>query len=79
MKTLLVLGHSFVRRVADKIDKDGLDLGDEKDNVQVRGIGGMWVSGIYRQLSYVRRIKPYVISLDIGTNDLSEPQKDPSS
>ena len=33
MKTLLVLGHSFVRRVADNIDKDGLDLGDHIDNI----------------------------------------------
>ena len=77
MKTLLVLGHSFVRRVADKIDKDSLDLGGDIDNIAVRGFGGMRVSGVYRQLSYVRRIKPYVIFLDIGTNDLSDPQKDP--
>ena len=54
MKTLLVLGYNFVRRVADK---DGLGLGDEIDNVEVRDIGGMRVSGVYRQLSYVRRIK----------------------
>ena len=26
MKTLLVLGHIYVRRVANKIDKDGFDL-----------------------------------------------------
>ena len=77
MKKLLVLGHGFVRRVADKINKDGLDLGDDIDNITVRGIGGTRVSGVYRQLSYVRRIKPYVIFLDIGTNDLSDPQKDP--
>ena len=39
MKTLLVLGHSFVRRVADKIDKDSLDLGGDIDNIrhQVEG------------------------------------------
>ena len=66
MKTLLVLGHSFVRRVADKINRDGLDLGDDTDNITVLGIGGMRVSGVYRQLSYVRRIKPCVIYLDIS-------------
>ena len=77
MKTLLDLGPSFVRRAADKIDKDGLDLGDDINNVALRGIGGMRVSGVYRQLSYVRRINPRVIFLDIGTNDFSDPQKDP--
>ena len=77
MKTLLVLGPSFVRRVADKINRDGLDLAGNIDNITVRGIGGMRVSGVYRQLSYVRRIKPCVIFLDIGTNDLSDPLKDP--
>ena len=77
MKTLLVLGHSCVRRVGDKINKDGLDLGDDIDNIAVRGIGGVRVSGVCRLLSYVRRIKPYVNFLDIGTNDLSDPQKDP--
>ena len=54
-----------------------LDLGDDIDNIAVRGTGGMRVSGVYRQLSYVRRIKPYVIFLNIWTNDLSDPQKDP--
>ena len=75
MKTLLVLGHSFVRYVADNIDQDGLDLGDDIDHIAVQCIGGPRVSGVYRQLSYVRRIKPYVIFLDIGTNDPSDPQK----
>ena len=76
MKTLLVPGHSFVRRVADKIDKDGLDLGGGMNHTEVRGIGGIRVSGVYRQLVYVRRTKPCTI-LDIETNDLSDPEKDP--
>ena len=69
MKTLLVLEHSFVRRVAKTIDNNSLDLGDDVDPIAV--------SGVYRQLSYVRRIKPCVIFLDIETNDLSDPQKVP--
>ena len=77
MKTLLVLEHSFVRRVAKTIDNNSLDLGDDVDPIAVRGFGGMPVSGVYRQLSYVRRIKPCVIFLDIETNDLSDPQKVP--
>ena len=34
-----------------KVNRDGLDLGDGIDNITVRGIGGMRVSGVYRQLS----------------------------
>ena len=42
MNALLVLGHSFLRRVADKIAKDGLDLGDDIDNIAVRGNARQW-------------------------------------
>ena len=63
--------------MADKIDMDGLDLGDDIDNIAVRGIGGMRVSGVCRQLSYVRQTKPYEIFLDIGTNDLRDPKNYP--
>ena len=53
MNTLLILGHSFVRRVADRINMDSLDLGGETDIVEMRGIGGMRAS--------IRRLSSFVI------------------
>ena len=54
-----------------------MDLEDKFELVDIRGIGGMRVDAVRRHLNYVRRTRPTVIYLDIGTNDLSSAQCDP--
>ena len=51
------------------------DLDGGMNHTEVRGNGGIRISGVYRQLTYVRRTKPCTIFLDIGTNDLRDPEK----
>ena len=54
-----------------------MDLEDKFELVDIRGIGGMRVDAVRRHLNYVKRTRPTVIYLDIGTNDLSSAQCDP--
>ena len=57
--------------------KDLMDLGDKFEQVDIRGISGMRVDAVRRHLEYVKRTRPTVIYLDIGTNDLSFTRCDP--
>lgn len=70
MDCLLALSHSFVRRLCLEEVDEGIDLGAIYERVDIRGVGGMWVSAIRRLIEYVRRTRPTVIYLDKGTNDL---------
>lgn len=51
-------------------------LGDCYERVDIPGVGGMEVVAIRRHYDYVRKTRPSVIYLDIGTNDLSSPRCD---
>ena len=75
IKTLLVHLHRFVHRVADKIRQDSLDLGDAMNHAE--DIGGKRMSGVYWRLPLIPPVEPSTIFLDIGTNDLSQPERGP--
>jgi lysophospholipase L1-like esterase len=74
---VLILGHSFVRRIFDDISKQRItgaflnfDLGNVC-SVYFQGIGGRTVAKIIKyDLDVVRRVRPHIVILEIGTNDL---------
>jgi len=75
---VLVLGHSFVRRFQfflyeglDSRTFPGLDLSSVEINFL--GIGGRTVAKILAfDLDHVRALRPDIVVLEIGSNDLCE-------
>lgn len=82
----LIMGHSFVRRfkhfVTTPTDKRvALDLSlREKCQVHIHGIGGRTISKLIKfDLGQIQAIKPQLIVLELGTNDLSNPKISPDA
>ena len=73
MAKLLVIGHSFVRRLKEYLGGKGLRLERQFSSTVIRGFGGMRLASLRQHLVYVNRQKPTVIVVDIGTNDLASP------
>ena len=69
MAKLLVTGHSFVRRLKEYLGGKGLRLERQFSSTVIRGFGGMRLASLRQHLVYVKREKPTVIVVDIGTND----------
>ncbi len=75
---ILVLGHSFVRRLRDDLNAQFDPRASvnfhlpESGYIQLQGIGGRTVEKMFKHdLSFVQQYKPDVLFLEIGTNDLS--------
>lgn len=75
---VLVLGHSFVRRLQSDLEGAFDARADRSFNlegtatVQLFGVGGRTVPKLRRlDLHVVRRLAPEIVILEIGTNDLS--------
>ncbi|XP_033730890.1 uncharacterized protein LOC117336654 [Pecten maximus] len=74
MASVLVLGHSFVRRLDDTLSGSWTNLGFDPDKVQITCVGksggrlrhmyARWISNI------IQDVKPSVVLLQIGGNDL---------
>ena len=81
----LILGHSFVRRMKAFLKNNAgsssfnehFDL-ENSCLVKLRGNGGRTVERLMRyDLSATRAIKPDILVLEIGSNDLCDPSADP--
>ena len=76
---VLILGHSFVKRLYFDLSRDRLpplnlelDLRDTAE-IYFHGIGGRTVAKLRQfDLRTVRRLRPNVVLLEIGTNDLCQ-------
>ena len=75
---VLILGHSFVRRLRDDLDAQFDDRASknfhlpESANVSLYGTGGRTVEKLLKyDLICVLNFRPDIILLEIGTNDLS--------
>ena len=71
---LLIVGHSFVRRIADNVSLrrnfvNSLTI--RYSTVSFRGQGGMTVDRLHRLIPDIAMMQPDVVVVDIGTNDLS--------
>ena len=75
--SVLVLGHSFFRRLRDDLRSHFDSRADETfglshdANVHLHGVGGLTVKRLRRDLGIVSSLSPQVVILDIGTNDLT--------
>ena len=75
---ILVLGHSFVRRLREDLDarfdqraSPNFHL-PESGYVHLQGTGGRTVDKIMQHdLPFVQHFKPDIVILEVGTNDLS--------
>ena len=75
--SVLVLGHSFIRRLRDDLRlhfdsraDDTFGLSDDAI-VHLHGVGGLTVARLRRDLGMVSSLSPQVVILELGTNDLT--------
>ena len=75
--SVLVLGHSFIRRLRgdlrshfDSRADDTFGLSDDAI-VHLHGVGGLTVARLRRDLGMVSSLSPQVVILELGTNDLT--------
>jgi len=74
---VMILGHSFVRRLQNDLDRNfdsraQRDFNLEGTKVRLFGVGGRTVEKVKKlDLSSVARYTPDVVILEIGTNDLT--------
>lgn len=73
---MCVVGHSFVRRLKQEIDRRGWRVEDRYESVEIIGVGGLTVPRLRGYLGRIQRLKPTVVFMDIGTNDMSSPTCD---
>ena len=76
--TVLVLGHSFVRRLREDLRPrfdsradETFRLGSSDAIVHLHGVGGLTVARLRRELQVVSSLSPEVVILKMGTNDLT--------
>ena len=75
--SVLLLGHSFIRRLRDDLrshfDSRADDTFGLQDDaiVHFHGVGGLTVAKLRRDLGIVSSLSPHVVILELGTNDLA--------
>jgi len=79
--TILLLGHSFIRRLKEDLSRAfdvraSLEFGlHGVANVHLHGVGGRTVAKLHTfDLGVVRQLKPDIVILEVGTNDLNNLQ-----
>ena len=74
-----IIGHSFVRRLKNYVDEDkskhNLGLTTNSHQVTMRGGGGLRICQLQQHFDFIRRMRPEVVLIDIGTNDLDSRRK----
>lgn len=77
--SILIMGHSFIRNLEEFMLKNygynhNMGLSYNTANVQFHGVGGRTVQKfIHNDLYVVQRLRPDILYLELGTNDLSHP------
>ena len=81
---VLVLGHSFVRRLEQFVRDSTKPWINRRFNLNYpietyfHGIGGRTVDGVLEHdVSEIQRYKPNIVIIEIGCNDLSDPRCSP--
>ncbi len=71
--TVLILGHSFVTRLTKfAVDNHllGFNLAQQQCEIFFHGIPGLRMEGLKQEVGMVESLKPDIVFIDIGTNDL---------
>ena len=74
---ILILGHSFIRRLAEFLQKRGHEHLMAKlsslGSISFHGVGGSTIAKVRKfDLSIIRRLSPDIIVLELGSNDLTK-------
>ena len=75
---VLILGHSFIRRLHELVRLPTNALREDFDianpmNLRWHGVGGRTVAKVIRyDLEIVRQFSPDIVILQLGTNDISD-------
>ena len=81
--TTLILGHSFVRRFKEYVSKGNddrvkRDLDLHITNMHIYGVGGRTIQKLIKyDLHMLSTVKPDIVILELGTNDLASNGKCP--
>ena len=84
--TLLVIGHSFIRRLRDFLAHSrtngnafgaDLDLRDDFRTVIFHGVGGMTLDQLRAETDLIKETAPQALVIQIGTNDLAHTKCNP--
>ena len=70
---LLIVGHSFVRRMKQALSRADWDVEEEYERVDIIGVGWMRVSGLKEYVRHARLTLPTVVVIDATTNDMCSP------
>lgn len=73
---VLILGHSFVRRLHQylhDINYYSMGLNPSEFSLVWRGVGGLTASRLHQFKDLIKDIQPTVLYIEIGTNDLCDP------
>ncbi len=79
-QTTLILGHSFVTRLAAyaaRYHLCGLNLRSVEHEIIFHGIPGATLLNLSQEIDRVRTLRPTIVFLEVGTNDLCS--RDPDS
>jgi hypothetical protein len=73
---VLVLGHSFVRRLVkftqNRTESTATDMGlRDSCTVVYHGISGGRLSHLWDEIDFIANLSPQIVILDVGTNDLA--------
>lgn len=71
---VLILGHSYIRRLesyCSGLGRVNMGINPDQASVSFHGIGGARVAALWDELGRISRVKPDVLTLQIGGNDLS--------
>ena len=73
MASVLVLGHSFVRRMRDWLHSQGdLKLGlHQVSEINYHGVGGYTLYHLWDEIQLIKSLQPDILLLEIGSNDIS--------
>ncbi len=72
-KVALIFGHSFTKRMERYLTLKPLDLNQQYSYIFTQGIPGATVETLTDHIEFIRDVDPCVLLLDLGSNDLCDP------
>ena len=72
MTAALILGHSFVKRLRYWMRRYGRVMSLKNLTVHLHGVGGRTIDQTYQDMDVVDSLRPDVIFLQVGGNDISD-------
>ena len=78
--SVLVLGHSFVRRMRDYLySSQNMNLGLQQiSHILYHGVGGHTLFDLWDEISFIEAVNPDILVLEIGSNDLAHNSMQPA-